>query len=133
MKKKVVLAVSVVLLLVMVTAMCVACTPSSDKIKEKLEDNGYKVIVAEATDEMKEEDANVTKTLLAYKKELSLTALMPDLSIAWYKDSKSAKEAYEEAQKSLEDMKSVLGTDTYQVKKKGNAVMMGTEEALKLV
>ena len=132
MKKKVVLSVAVVLLLVMVTAMCVACTPNADKIEKKLKENGYTVQVADATDKQTEE-TGATKGLMANKKEFSLSALMPDLTITWYKDSKSAKKAYEDAKKGLEEAKDLTGTNVYQVKRKGNAVMMGTEEALKLV
>ena len=131
MKKKVVLSVAVVLLLVMVTAMCVACTPNADKLKDKLEDKGYKVSVNDATEKQKEE-TGVTKSLVANKKEISLSALMPDLTVTWYKDSKSAKKAYDKAKDGLDEFNSSMGTK-FVVKKKGNAVVLGTEEAAKLV
>ncbi len=114
MKKKIVLSVAVVLLVVMVAAICVACTPSIDSVEKKFNKNDYKT---------------VTKT----ENSLSLTKFSDSLipvpesiiAIVWYENEEKAKEAYDIAIK-------LPGASEKTVKRKGNAVATGDEAALKL-
>ena len=115
MKKKVVLSVAVGLLLVMVAALCVACTPNSDKVKEKLEKKDYAVIVTEINAD------GLEKTLIATK------GLDEAVTIGWFSDSKKRDEAYKEAKEQYKD------NDNMKVVKKGKAVIVGTKNAVKLV
>ena len=113
MKKKVVLSVAVVVLLVMVTAMCVACTPNIDNVEKKFNNKDY-------------------KTVLKTEKSLSLAkmtnALIPTpesaIIIAWYDNTDDAKKAYDDAIKA--------GGTKETVKRKGNAVATGDKDAIKL-
>ena len=127
MKKKVVLSVAVVLLIVMVAVMCVACTPNSDNLKKKLEKKDYvvKVSTSKAETSMFGDDAE--KVLMAGKKG----SLSPDLTVIWFKDSKSADKAYKDAQNTLEKLGDA-GKDM-KVVKKGKAVVSGKKDAVKLV
>lgn len=120
MKKKVVLSVAVVLLVVMVAAMCVACTPNADSLTKKLEKKDYKV---------------VNNPILGKDMEKAIVASNGEemLYVTWYKTSDAAKEAYDKAKDGKEDMKQLFSKDVeFKVAKKGNAVAVGTKNAIKL-
>ena len=112
MKKKVVLSVAVVLLVVMVAAICVACTPSMDSVEKKFQNKGYKTFA--------QTDNTLTMTKFT-------DAIIPtpesSITIVWYENEDKAKEAYEAKLK-------VGSEDT--VKRKGNAVATGDKDAIKI-
>lgn len=109
MKKKVFLSVAVVLLVVMVAAMLVACTPSQKSVIKKFEDKGYTVVGGEESKVI-----NCTKVSLSDPQNVTIT---------WFDNEDDAKEAYDAALK--------LGTKET-VKRKGNAVAVGTKDAVAL-
>ena len=123
MKKKVVLSVAVVLLVVMVAVMCAACTPNSDKLKTKLEDKGYTVTVNNSVSGNSDATKQLMATNLKEKEGVTVT---------WFKDSKTAKKYYEDANDNKGTFKLLYGDDV-KIVKKGNAVVVGTENAVKLV
>ncbi|MDE5756510.1 MAG: hypothetical protein K2I23_05400 [Clostridia bacterium] len=109
MKKKVVLSVAVVLLVVMVAVMCVACTPTQKSVMKKFEDKGYTVVG--------KEDSKViscTKVSLSDPQSIIIT---------WFDNEDDAKDAYEAA---------LEAGSKETVKRKGNAVAVGTKDAVKL-
>lgn len=107
MKKKVVLSVAVVLLIVMVAVMCVACTPTQKSVIKKFENKDYKVVGNEDSKVI-----NCTKLSDAQS-----------IIITWYDNEDDAKKAEELA----------LKTNSKEtVKRKGNAVGVGTKDAVKL-
>lgn len=120
MKKKVVLSVAVVLLVVMVAVMCVACTPNADSLQKKLEKKDYKVVVQDGV-------GDTTKSLQAAKGTDEL------LMVSWFKDSETCKKYYDEAKANDSTFKLIFGDKEYKIVKKGNAVAVGTKNAIKLV
>ena len=133
MKKKVVLSVAVVVLVVMVAMMCAACTPNSDKLKEKFEKNDYVVTVITSKTALAMYGENVEKVLTATPKSTGILDInvIPDVIVVWYTDSNTAKEQYKKAQDNLKE----AGDDAkdYKVVKKGNVVASGKKDAVKLV
>ena len=109
MKKKVVLSVAVVLLVVMVAVMCVACTPTQKSVMKKFEDKGYTVVGKEDSKVI-----NCTKISLSDPQSITIT---------WFDNEDDAKEAY--------DLALEAGSKET-VKRKGNAVAVGTKDAIKL-
>lgn len=111
MKKKVFLSVAVVLLVVMVAAMLVACTPSQKSVIKKFEGKDYKLIAGSEDSKV----VNLTKVE-------SLTSAKT-ITITWYDNEDDAKEAYDAALK--------LGSKET-VKRKGNAVAVGDKDSIKI-
>ena len=140
MKKKLVLSVSVVLLLVMVALACVACTPSSDSVKKKLETEGYTVVVVEISSNLFDDIEGVDYKEMGVTKLLSATNTKNDeyVMILWFTDSKKLNEAYDEAKKELDELKEYYEENeeeefNLKLVKKGKALIQGTESAVKLV
>ena len=119
MKKKFILAMSVVLLLIMITVTCVACSPNAESIKKKVEAKGYAVDYYTAD---LGNDENVAQVLYAYKDE-GIDG--PALIVYWYFNDKDAKKAYDEYSQEFEGYWTVV--------KKGKAVAMGVKELCDLV
>lgn len=113
MKKKVVLSVAVVLLVVMVAIACVACTPSIDSVEKKFQKKDYETY------------AKTDNTLTMVKKGKGLATIIPDIIITWYENEDKAKDAYDAAVKAP-------GASEKTVKRKGNAVANGNEDAIKI-
>ena len=105
MKKKVVLSVAVVLLVVMIAVMCAACTPTQKSVIKKFEKNGYAVVGDENSKVI-----NCTKV-----------SELQNVTITWYDNEDDAKAAETLANKGV-----------LKVKRKGNAVAVGTQSAIDL-
>lgn len=115
--KKFVLVTSIVVLAVVMATMFMACTPSEESLKEKLEKEDYLVISGNAKDFGVEEGATVKYVLVA-------TKLTKNVMVICFEKSEDAKEFYDK----------LVGDNKYEsVKKKGNAIAFGDEESLKLV
>ena len=109
MKKKVVLSVAVVLLVVMVAAICVACTPNQKSIIKKFEDKGYTVVGKEDS-----KIINCTKVSLSDPQSVTIT---------WFDSEDDAKDF-------VSNFDSENGKKY--IARKGCAVAVGTEDAVKL-
>ena len=128
MKKKVTLSITIVLLLVMITAMCVACVPKADKLQKKLQKKGYEVSISN-TSEMFDAERDAQKVLIASKK--GSASVLPELTVVWFKDKKTAEKAYKTIKKEIKDWGDP--SKGYKVEQKGNTVIYGIKAAIKLV
>ena len=116
--KKIIAVLTMTLLCVV--ALC-ACTPSADALKKKYEDEGYAVTVAKAEDAEKYgvESEDVDYVFTATK---GLNSVM----VIGFKNGDKASELYDKAQK--KEGLFVL----VESKKSGNAVAIGTKDAVDL-
>ena len=100
--KKFTKVLALTLVVIMSVLTLVACaTPAKDPkdAKKALEDNKYTIVTFSELDEAT--DDGVIAMLAATKKDEYIT-------IAWYEDAKSAKEAYNDAKEELKEMKEEL-------------------------
>ena len=127
--KKVVSVVA--MLLVCMVALC-ACTPSEDSLKKKFEKNDYKVESVNASDMTKYgiESDKVDYCFMAVKGTFGIGAQVYVIS---FKNSSDAKEYYNAIRDKESALGKVLSAIKYKTAKKGNAVVFGSEEAVKLV
>ncbi len=114
------IAIIMAVLAIGIVAMC-ACTPSSDDLKKKFEDNKYGVVLLEAKDLQKygisvAEDAEIDYAFMA-------TKLTNTVFVIAFKEGNDASDYYN----SIKDSK--YG----KVAKKGNAVIFGDEESVNLI
>lgn len=112
--KKFVAITSIVVLAVVLATMLMACTPSEESLTKKYKEADYIVISGGADDipGYDAEDADIKYVLIA-------TKITENVVIVCFGNSDDAKACYEE----------IKGDG---VKKKGNAIAIGSEEALKL-
>lgn len=107
--------------------MC-ACTPKLDKLKEKFKAEGYAVTDLSA-DDFDIEDAKIEYAFTAIKggEGLNIISGGQMISVICFGSSEDAKTYYEKAKEAAEESHIKMT-----VKKKGNAIASGTEEAMKL-
>ncbi len=127
MKKKIAVVAVALCLVIALVALC-ACTPKLDKLKEKFKAEGYAVtdLSAEGFDI---KDAKIEYAFTAIKggEGLNIISGGQMISVVCFGSSEDAKTYYEKAKEAAKES-SVKVT----VKKKGNAIASGTEEAMKL-
>ncbi len=112
--KKFITVTSIVVLAIVLATMLMACTPSEESLTKKYEEADY-VVVSGAADDIPgydAEDADIKYVLVA-------TKLVSNVIIVCFGNSEDAKACYEE----------IKGDG---VKKKGNAIAIGDEDALEL-
>ena len=134
MKKKLVFSVSVVLLLATLVLTCVACTPSVDSVKGKLEKGGY-VIINEGDDAGDYSDAGVSVThVIGASKEDNMYEFV---LVVWFASSKDADKIYESEKSQLDEQKKEYEeagmTLDYEIVKKGKMIIMGSSSAVAIV
>ena len=101
MKKKLIVAISVVLVMALMTAVLVACVPEDPAdLKAKLEEKGYTVLEDSGLSGVIGGlfDSGVSSTLIARKDDQSVT-------VVYYEDADKAKAAHEEMKEEYEDAK----------------------------
>lgn len=127
MKKKIAVVAVALCLVIALVALC-ACTPKLDKLKEKFKAEGYAVTDLSA-DDFDIEDAKIEYAFTAIKggEGLNIISGGQMISVICFGSSEDAKTYYEKAKEAAEESH-IKGT----VKKKGNAIASGTEEAMKL-
>ena len=117
--KKFITVAAMVILAVVLATMLMACTPSADSLKKKYEDKGYTVLDLSADDA--DTEAEVKYVFGANKGIETVT-------VVCFANGDDAKKYYEEAKEGIEKLGS-LG-ESMDVKKSGNAVAVGTKEAV---
>ncbi len=127
MKKKIAVVAVALCLVIALVALC-ACTPKLDKLKEKYKAEGYAVTDLSA-DGFDIKDAKIEYAFTAIKggEGLNIISGGQMISVVCFGSSEDAKTYYEKAKEAAKES-SVKVT----VKKKGNAIASGTEEAMKL-
>ncbi len=128
MKKKIAVVAVALCLVIALVALC-ACTPKLDKLKEKYKAEGYAVTDLSA-DGFDIKDAKIEYAFTAIKggEGLNIISGGQMISVVCFGSSEDAKTYYEKAKEAAKES-SVKVT----VKKKGNAIASGTEEAMKLL
>ena len=127
MKKKIAVVAVALCLVIALVALC-ACTPKLDKLKEKYKAEGYAVTDLSA-DGFDIKDAKIEYAFTAIKggEGLNIISGGKMINVVCFGSSEDAKTYYEKAKEAAKES-SVKVT----VKKKGNAIASGTEEAMKL-
>lgn len=127
MKKKIAVVAVALCLVIALVALC-ACTPKLDKLKEKYKAEGYAVTDLSA-DDFDIKDAKIEYAFTAIKggEGLNIISGGQMISVICFGSSEDAKTYYEKAKEAAEE--SLVKVT---VKKKGNAIASGTEEAMKL-
>ena len=125
--KKTIRIVAVAMLAVMLCLTLASCGgPNKDpkKAEAALKEAGYTVSLSELDEA---DDDGTVAFVSAYK------GLTDSITIVYYKDSASAKAAFEEAEKEFAEMKEELGelAENYVCKRSGKIVYMGTKDAVK--
>ena len=130
--KRILSAILVCILMVGCVFALASCNPNKDpeKAKEALEDAGYTVVLVDDKEFLDEDmEANVT----AYDKDGNY------ISITYYADKDAAKEAFEEAEDELDDVKEyiaeILNVEAddldLEIDKSGKMIWIGTKDAIK--
>ena len=117
--KKFLAITSVIVLAIVLATMLMACSPSVDSLKKKYEDKGYTVLDLSADDA--DTEAEVKYVFGANKGIETVT-------VVCFANGDDAKKYYEEAKEGIEKLGSV--GEAMDVKKSGNAVAVGTKEAV---
>lgn len=111
------------ILLICTVALC-ACTPNVDQLKKKYEDNGYKVDVVDFGEiNTKVENEKIEYSFSARKGDI-------EVSVLAFSSVDDAKAFYDEINKVYDGLNELGGK--YKVRKEGNAVIYGDEEAVKI-
>lgn len=127
MKKKIAVVAVALCLVIALVALC-ACTPKLDKLKEKYKAEGYAVTDLSA-DGFDIKDAKIEYAFTAIKggEGLNIISGGQMISVVCFGSSEDAKTYYEKAKEAAKE-----SFVKVTVKKKGNAIASGTEEAMKL-
>ena len=127
MKKKIAVVAVALCLVIALVALC-ACTPKLDKLKEKFKAEGYAVTDLSA-DGFDIKDAKIEYAFTAIKggEGLNIISGGQMINVVCFGSSEDAKTYYEKAKEAAQE--SLVKVT---VKKKGNAIASGTEEAMKL-
>ncbi len=127
MKKKIAVVAVALCLVIALVALC-ACTPKLDKLKEKYKAEGYAVTDLSA-DGFDIEDAKIEYAFTAIKggEGLNIISGGQMINVVCFGSSEDAKTYYEKAKEAAKESHIKVT-----VKKKGNAIASGTEEAMKL-
>ena len=128
--KKFAKIMAVALVAVMAIAVLAACGYPSDpkKAAEQLEKKGYEV-------QLREYDEPIEGLVASITAEKADDDKMEMISIAYYEDAASAKDAYEEAKKEVDSMKKMLetmGAENIKVSIKRSGVQVIAEVSYKL-
>lgn len=134
--KKFVKITAVVLVAVMSLAMLVACGPSPDKMKERLESKGYTVEVAteqdlkDYADELDVEENQISAVLTAINLEQILD--VDAVIVIFFKDAAAVKKAQEDnGFVKMQETLDVLGDFIKMtIKISGTTVYIGTEQGI---
>ncbi len=127
MKKKIAVVAVALCLVIALVALC-ACTPKLDKLKEKYKAEGYAVTDLSA-DGFDIKDAKIEYAFTAIKggEGLNIISGGQMINVVCFGSSEDAKTYYEKAKEAAKESHIKVT-----VKKKGNAIASGTEEAMKL-
>ncbi len=127
MKKKIAVVAVALCLVIALVALC-ACTPKLDKLKEKFKAEGYAVNDLSA-DGFDIKDAKIEYAFTAIKggEGLNIISGGQMINVVCFGSSEDAKTYYEKAKEAAKESHIKVT-----VKKKGNAIASGTEEAMKL-
>lgn len=127
MKKKIAVVAVALCLVIALVALC-ACTPKLDKLKEKFKAEGYAVTDLSA-DGFDIKDAKIEYAFTAIKggEGLNIISGGQMINVVCFGSSEDAKTYYEKAKEAAKESHIKVT-----VKKKGNAIASGTEEAMKL-
>lgn len=117
--KKFLAITSVIVLAIVLATMLMACTPSLDSLSKKYDKEGYTVVELGADDA--DTDAEV-------KYVFNATKGLENVTVVCFANGDDAKKYYEEAKEGIEKLGSV--GEAMDVKKSGNAVAVGTKEAV---
>lgn len=120
--KKFVAITAVVVLAVVLATMLMACTPSEDSLRKKYEKEGY-TVASIGADEA-DTDAEIKYAFIATKN------IVETVTVICFANSDDAKKYYDEAKATIEKLGSI--GNAMEAKKSGNAVAVGTAEAVKI-
>ncbi|MEG1535814.1 MAG: hypothetical protein RR416_02450 [Clostridia bacterium] len=119
MKKKMVLAVSIAILVVLCSCMFMACTQDPTKVEAKYKDKGYTVLNA----------TKDGKGIMTISKGLSADGCI----ITFFETEDKAKVAEADAKKIYDSAKEDKKDTTFAYKRSGNAVAIGNKSAVKIL
>lgn len=131
--KKTISIISLVLVLVILTACLVGCAPANEnKAKAKLEKKGYTVEImsGEEMNEMLEQYAGMPLNFGA-KGMLSATKGMDEIAAIWFESKEKAEDFEGIINLAMDAMGSQMGEIDFIYGVKGKVLYMGTEQGVK--